>query len=530
MKYLYLFLAVAIITAICISSLPYWHDRYPGYIEFYNIAYQASNAIGFLRCGGFTLNNFWAPNNIEGVSNTYFPFFQIIELFMLAAGASIHFLTYWLTWLMLPLSFLTMLFFSLRLYGARAALYTISLVSLAFIWTDRHLTNPAQSLAMILIMLVFLALVHKRYIVAFILSLCCMTSHTMGLIVAPCLLLYGIHQRRERKPVFIMLGLMAVSVALIFLIAGLKARAQGVSFIGADFKTGMALKFEALGANIFSSNIGGEIKESLRALFNIKDQNHVFLGWLAVAGLITCYARRGKFLILPSIFLALFPIAWTGAKVRFWGMPAIAIFSLLGGVFLAQVHERIERIKAGRILGLGFFILVFIASHFLFYHMSGVSIHLKTPTLVYLNRPDIWQHPRVFAMKEKERIIELIKEKVAPDEFFYIHGSYYFNNYAAANSQRSAFIPEGADYKSQGIKLIVERFNAPSSDYVFLEKVNEEFDFSAYVLADGLSAAKIKVPKPFITIRQLKMIFMAMGVLILVDLLNLQRIVVRKIH
>ncbi|MBU4376757.1 MAG: hypothetical protein KKD29_04685, partial [Candidatus Omnitrophica bacterium] len=525
MKYLYLLLALIIITAICISSLMWWQDRYPGYIEFYNIAYQASNAVGFLRCGGFTLTNFWAPDFTEGVPNTYFPFFQIIELFMLERGAGIYFLTYWLTWLMLPLSFLIMLFFSVRLYGLRAGLYTISLVSLAFLWTDKHLTNPAQSVAMILIMLVFLALVYKRYIAAFILSLCCMASHTLGLIIVPGILLYGIHQRRQRKSVFIMLGIILLLGAFLL----------GTIFIDNNLRVAMAVKFQALGANIFSRDLKGEIIGSLRTMLDVKNQNHVFLGWLALAGLVICYIRRGKFLILPSIFLAFFPIAWTGDKIRFWGMPAVTIFSLLGGVFLAQVHERLERIntintigvrlpygsrtpivKPGKILGLSFFIIVFIVSHYLFYHMSDIDIHLKTPTLVYLNRPSIWHHPRVFAMKEKKRIIELIKENVAPDEFFYLHASYYFNNYAAANSRRSAFIPVGVDYKSQGIKLIVERFNAPSDEYSFLEKVNEEFDFSAYVLKDSTKPAKVKISKPLVTIKQLQIAFMVMGALVLI--------------
>ena len=518
MRYLYLIISIAIIAAICFSSLSYWQDRYPGYIEFYNIAYQASNAVGFLRCGGFTLINFWAPDSIDGVPNTYFPFFQIIELLMLALGASIYFLTYWLTWLMLPLSFLIMLFFSFRLFGARVGLYAISLVSLPFIWTDRHLTNPAQSLTMILIMLVILCLVYKRYITAFILSLCCMATHTMGLIVMPCIFLYGIHERHKRKPVFIMLGLMALLAVVVFFAGLLKSNAQGLYSIDADFNPALATKFHDMGANLFTRNLGSAILGSFKSLFSVKDQNHVFLGWLAVAGLIICYMKRGKFLILPSMFLAFFPIAWTGSKVRFWGMPAITIFSLLGAVSLAAIHGRLENMRSGKVLGVAFFILVFIASHFLFYNMSDVSKHLKTPTMVYLNKPDMWHHPRVFAMKEKERIIELVKENVEPDEFFYIHGSYYFNNYVAANSFRSAFIPEGVDYTSQGIKLIVERFNAPSNEYSFLEKVNEEFDFSAYVLADASRAAKVTVPRPLVSIGQLNIGFIVMGGLILADI------------
>jgi hypothetical protein len=131
-------------------------------------------------------------------------------------------------------------------------------------------------------------------------------------------------------------------------------------------------------------------------------------------------------------------------------------------------------------------------------------------------------------MKEKERIIELVKEYVAPDEFFYLHGSYYLNYYIAANSQRSSFIPKVREELPGNIKLVIERFNAPSSDYTFLEKVNEEFDFSAYILKDASKALKVKMSIPLIKTGQIKIVFMVLGALILIDLFNLPRIVVKR--
>jgi hypothetical protein len=205
--------------------------------------------------------------------------------------------------------------------------------------------------------------------------------------------------------------------------------------------------------------------------------------------------------------------------VRFWGLPAIVIFSLLGAVFFGTLHEAIEKIKFGKLMGIGFFISVLIISGFLFYRLADIAIQLRTPTLVYLNRPDIWHYPRVYSMKEKARIIELVKEHVAPDEFFYIHGSYYLNEYVSANSRRSAFFPKSIeDMPRDNIKLVVERFNPPSPDYKFLEKVNEEFDFSAYVLSDASQAARFTMPKPLIKTEQLKTIFIIMGLLVLIDL------------
>ena len=203
---------------------------------------------------------------------------------------------------------------------------------------------------------------------------------------------------------------------------------------------------------------------------SIKNQNHVFLGWLAFAGLIVCYIKRSRFLILPCLFFALLPLAWTQQEIRFWGMPAITIFCLLGGVALGSLHDAIEarlpiRSRASiAIIGVGFFIAVLISAGFLFYRLPNIAIQLKTPTLVFMNKPDIWYYPRIYSMKEKARIIELVKEHIAPDEFFYLHGSYYFNYYIAANSQRSAFIPKTREELPGNIKLVIERFNAPSPD------------------------------------------------------------------
>jgi len=511
MKYLYLFFAIAIIAAICFSSLAYWETRYPSFLEFYKISYHISNAIGFMRCGGFTLTNFWAPSFAENMPNTYFPFFQFIELLMLSKGVSIYFLSYWFTWIFLLLAFLTMFVFMYSLYGAKISAYAIGFLSLSPIWMEQQWMNPPQSLVFILIPLIFLALLYKRYIAGLILILCCMATNTIGLFILPCLLLYAIHDRSQRKSALILLGIiLLLGTPLFWLVA-------------------QRMKYdEIFQSALINNNPIAAIKESWSVMFNIKSQNHVFLGWLAFMGLIVCYIRRGKFLILPSYFFALLPLAWTSQDIRFWGMPAITIFSLLGAVFFGTIHEILEKIKFGKIIGVGFFISVLVISGILFYRLPNIALQLKIPTLVFLNKPDTWYYPRIYSMKEKERIIELVKEHVQPDEFFYLHGSYYLNYYIAANSQRSAFIPKIREELPGNIKLVIERFNAPSSDYTFLEKVNEEFDFSAYILKDASKALKVKMSIPLVKTERIKIVFMVLGALILIDLFNLPRIVVKR--
>ncbi len=506
MKYLYLLLSIAIIAAISWLSLKYWQEQYPLFMEFYDIAYHNASAVGLQRCGGFTLNNFWAVYSIGGAPNVYFPFYQVVGLLMLSAGISAYFLTYWLSWAFLPLSFLAVLLFAYNVYGRRAALYSVMLLGLSPVWMEKMWGAPPQALVYILTPLIFLALAKERYVAVFILTVCAMAAHFTGLFLLPFLFLYSLQNKKQRKSVFILLGvLFLISFPLVLF---------GIQRI----------KEIHLSVGFSRSTLIDSIKWSFHRVFDIKGQLHVFLGWLAMLGLVVSYLKRKQFLILPSYFFAILPMAWTGQEIKFWGVPSLFIFSLLGGVALDRV-EGLARTVRTAIIGLLFFIFIFLGSHWLFYHASNWPVQVKTPTLAYLRNPSIWLHPKLtFSMADRERITKLVKENVRDDEFFWIESSNNINNQVALNSRRSTVasktLQENALTLVKGIKLVVANL-APSEDYILLEGIDN--GFNAYILRDPSTAAKVNIPGAILKTWQLGIIFSALGALILLDIFNVFR-------
>lgn len=490
MKFFYLFFAIVLILIITFFSLCYWQDRYPLFIGFYDIAYHASTAVGFQRCGGFTLTNFWAGHSLEGSPYIYFPFFHIVGLLILSLGANPFFLTYWLSWLLLPLSFISVLLFTYKAYGEKVAVYAVLLLSLSPLWMEKQWGLPPQSFVFVIIPLIFLALIKERYIIVVLLSLCCMATHFTGVLLFPTLFLYALQNKHQRKPLLIILG-------IIFL-AGLPGIWFAIRRISSGF-VGIALQ-ESL------------IRDSLSRLFGIK-WFHGYMGWLAILGLIICYLKRDKFLILPSYFFVFLPLAWTTKHIRFWGAPALFIFSLLGAVALGTFHSWLEKRGRGKLRSFGsfaIFVLIFLAANIAFYYTSHPSVRLKTPTIIFLKNRDIWPKSKpLFSPGDRQKMIKLIKEKVNVDEFFSIDSSQNINNFVAAYTGRSTVLPYSLGNIPEGMKLVVAG-KSPSADYAFLERINEKF--SAYILTDSARAAKVKVPKPLVKTETIRIVFLVIAI------------------
>lgn len=459
------------------------------------------------RAGGWTNVDYWAGVE-ENTPNTYFPFYHIVSVLILSFGASKVFLTYWWSWMMLPLSFIAVLLFTYRAYGPAVSLYSVILMGLSPVWLEKQWGMPPQALVYVLTPLVFWALAEKRFIIAMLLTVCCAATHFTGIFLLPFLLIYGLQSHEARKPVLIMLG------ALLIL---------GLPFTGFIFQ-----RFKHAQISIGFSN--GALLNSIKAAFykmlDIKTTFHVYLGWLALAGLaVTCF-RRKKFLILASYFIAIFSMAWTSQEMRFWTTPALFIFPLLGGVALGSAHEAIEKVKFGKLTGFLFFILIFLGANAAFYYASDRYPQTKIPTLVYLKSPEVWQRPKLtITAEDREKITMLVNENVKKDEFFWIYSSNNVNSYIAMRTGRSTIksitLEQNAMTLREGIKLIVSR-DLPSSDYAMLDKINNEYN--AYILADDSKAAKVKTPKPLVTVGQIRKIFIAIGIIILIDLFNLPRL------
>jgi len=502
-KFFYLCLAVIIIAFITLFSLSYWRGHYLLFLEYYDIAYHASSATGFQRAGGFTLTNFWAGNSIKGSPYIYFPFFHIVELLLLSLRANASFLTYWLSWLLFPLSLITILLFTSKTYGIKTALYTVFLLSLSPLWMEKQWGLPPQAFVFVVTPLIFLALVKERYIIVIVLTLFCMGTHFTGLFLFPFLLLYGLQNKSQRKAIFIILGILLL-VSSPFIWFSLRRVSSQVLLI-----------------KLHKSTLINSIMDSFYRLFGMRRQFHVYMGWLAIAGLIICYLKRNKYLILPTYFFVFFPIAWTTQLIRFWGAPALLIFSLLGGVALGTFHNWIERGKRSNTKGLVFLFITLFIGCFLFSYISKLSPQFKTPSIIYLRSPHLWLDPKIlFSMEERQKIIDLVESFVDPDEFFWINSSYNLNNFVAANTTRSTVLSPKIGVMPEGMRLVVDK-QRPSSDYILLDEVNQQFN--AYILTKPDRAAKVLKPKPLIRTKCLVVILSFFCLLIVIDLFGLSK-------
>jgi len=176
---------------------------------------------------------------------------------------------------------------------------------------------------------------------------------------------------------------------------------------------------------------------------------------------------------------------------------------------------------------LAFLILIFLASHALFYYASDRYPQTKIPSLVYLKTPSVWQRPRLtIDADDREKIMRLVRKHVAEDEFFWIDSSNNVNNHIAFETARSTIksitLEKNALTYSDGIKLVVAKKKLfelwgkyRSGEYALVDNINKEY--SAYVLVDAAAAAKVEAPKPLVTMRQLKIGFAAAGLLIVLN-------------
>lgn len=469
------------------------------FLEFYDIPYHLASGVGFLRCGGLSLTNFWVGSNPAGSPYIYFPFWHILESVLLSAGVPLGFISYWASWSFFPLSLLAVLIFMAGVYGSRAGFYAVLLLSLSPVWMEKQWGLPPQALVFIFSPLVLLALDKKRYVAASVLILACMFTHVSGIALFFFLPLYALHRKGERKAL--------LTVAALLLIAGLPALWFGLQ----------RLKSGVSGMAFSGIPVRQAFNELWQRSLSIKGQFHSYLGYLALPGLVLCYIKRGKFLLISSYALVFLAFILTPHALRFWSGGAIFIFSLLGAVTLSVIHERIEAsMPGGKLVGLIFFITVLFLAHYLFSFKSQLPDFVKTPNIIYLRSPQLWQKSKpVFSLNDRDALARVIREHSQEDEFFWINSSSNINNYISAFSSHSAVYTKFGQMP-QGMKVIVSG-QAPGADYTFLEKINNLFN--AYLLKDASKAAHFRMPQPLLKIWALRAILLIMLLLIISDII-----------
>ncbi|MDY6794530.1 MAG: glycosyltransferase [Actinomycetota bacterium] len=285
-------------------------SMYPVYLD---IPYHMAVTEGFQEAGGVTTWDFWdsAP---AGRPHIYPPLLHVVMSLLLDVGLSLEVVATLICMIMFPLILLSLWWSMRKLFGTRAAFYSLILMAIpyAFFWQSG--VTVAASLVMMLTPLIFLTLEEDRKVAALILLALCIYSHlVMGHLVALALFIYLLHRRDSWRKVLAVL----VGAYLFYLPWGIVVLSNLSSFSVSEPAAG-----------------GGVVL-------------HIFLWMLAAAGFILCYFRKKQYYLLPSYLLSMVPIVFFYSS-RFWEGHAFLPVAMLGAVALDRLQESLSGLMTRR--------------------------------------------------------------------------------------------------------------------------------------------------------------------------------------
>lgn len=285
-------------------------SMYPVYLD---IPYHMAVTRGFREAGGVTTWDYWdyAP---QGRPHLYPPLLHVGMSLLQDLGLSEESVAVLICLAMFPLIMLALWFTMRKLFGSRAAFFSLVLlcVPYAFFWQTG--ITIAASLVLVLTPLLFLALEKDRRLAAGLLLAMCLYSHlVLGHLLALALLLYLFHRRDHWKRICTAVGL----AYLLYLPWGLVVLTNL-----------SGLRFSEPGG-------GGNL-----AL-------HLFLWIAALAGLFVCYRKKRQYYLLPSYLFSMIPMAFFYSH-RFWEGHVFLSLAMLGAVALDRLCAALHGALSGR--------------------------------------------------------------------------------------------------------------------------------------------------------------------------------------
>jgi hypothetical protein len=454
------FLAVVLIVVLAALSINLWHYYYPLYFDVYDIANHLAIARGFQRIGGITLRNFWEFPP-QGQPHYYPPLLHIIGAFLLNRGYAADALAKWGTWIIYPLSLISAWLCARLIFGAKAGFYALVLLSIPLIWLEKIWGSPTNGLFLVILPLVLLALVKRRYPLLIVSTLFCLSTHLLGLVAPLAILIYAFHRGfGYRKPNHCPLACRKeyrkfLIIFCFFLIFALPFFALGIWRL---FISGHASAIQKL-------NLAG-----IGDLIQIFDwRTFGYLGFLSVGGLVLGYRRKGDFLVLPSLLFSFLPLFLMQRGFRFWYPNAILFFALSGGMAVAEAHnfllKKLGKEGIGRKLIYPVFIALFLI--LVFPLTNQLPGKLRWPALIVFKNPDLWEpYWLEIAHEDKIRMAEIVRENCSENEFAYMPASHNVTRAISAFSGRSVSADE-----QKGARIYIVR--RPLSEMRRLDKIGK---------------------------------------------------------
>ncbi len=284
-------------------------SMFPVYLD---IPYHMAVTRGFREAGGVVTWDFWDAVP-AGRPHIYPPLLHVAMSMLEDVGFGVEAVATLACVIMFPLILVSMWWAMRKLFGPRAAFYSLVLLAVPYAFFYQAGITIAASLVLVLTPLLFLALEKSRKVAAALLLALCLYSHlVLGHLTALALFVYMLHRRDYWKRITGVL----VAAYLLYLPWGIVVLSNLDSF------------------SVSEPGMGND--------FSL----HVFLWGLAAAGVVTCYLRRRQYFLLPAYIISMVPIAFFYPH-RFWEGHVFLPLAMLGGVALDRFHAFLRRRLSG---------------------------------------------------------------------------------------------------------------------------------------------------------------------------------------
>ena len=281
-------------------------DIFPIFVDIY---YHASVVLSFDKAGGIVLWDFWefAPG---GRPHLYPPLLHCCMLF-LSEFADYISVAKFTSFVMFPLSQITVWFFSREILSRKTAFYAVLILSSSLEYFRLQAITSAAALVLVILPFAFYAFEKGKYTACTVLFALSLYTHvSMGPLALLSLGLYGIIRREKMRNAF---KVIVISLVL----------------------------YAPWGVHVLT-NMGSVSASSPSSTFSLM----IFPWVLGAGGMYICVKRKKEFLIPVSILLCMIPI-WFSYPGRFTGHSILPL-AILSGIALSDLDEKIGKTRNKR--------------------------------------------------------------------------------------------------------------------------------------------------------------------------------------
>ena len=298
-------LTLGLIGVLFALALIYW-SRFPIFRDIY---YHMGAATAFGKAGGVALHDFWefAP---VGRPHLYPPLLHILMYLGSLTGLSMGTIGKIVSFSAFYLILLSTWYGMRRLFSRRVAFYSTVVLASCFMFFWQTAVTSAASLVLIITPLLFVALEEDHEITAGIMLALALYSHlVLGHLIALGMFIYGLHRREMLRRLLPVLA-------------------------------GAYVLWSPWGVHILSNYGSLELSSPMGAPEGMSV--HLLVWAAALAGLVCCYFKKGRYYIPPALLMGMVPILFFYPH-RFWDGHVFFPLAMLGGVALSGLHGFLSR-------------------------------------------------------------------------------------------------------------------------------------------------------------------------------------------